>query len=155
MSDSDAIDAKPFPRGMLIASGLMIAFALVAAAAAKHTGVGATRLDIGNVAVSREVTFVDHQKDGMVSAFDAKSGEKIADIINSGNGFVGVVLQGFGRDRALVGLGHELPFRISTFADGRSMIEDPSTGRIVMLGAFGSDNLKAFSQLISQRSAQP
>jgi putative photosynthetic complex assembly protein len=63
-----------------------------------------------------------------------------------------VVLKGFARDRSVAGLGEDLPFRISTLADGRSMIEDPSTGRIVMLGAFGADNLKAFSQLLVKRS---
>ena len=154
MSQSDAIDAKQFPKGVLIAIALLISFAMLAAVTAKRTDIGATRLDVSNVAQSRDVTFVDKQ-DGNIIAFDAKSGAQIADIKNSGNGFVGVVLKGFSRNRALLGFGPELPFRISTLADGRAMIEDPSTGHVVMLGAFGSDNRKAFSQLISERSETP
>jgi putative photosynthetic complex assembly protein len=147
----EAIDAKPFPRGMLIAAGLLILSSLIFAAVARHTGYGATRLELGTVAATREVIFTD-EREGMISAFDASTGERIADIQNIGNGFVGVVLKGFARDRSVAGLKKDLPFRISTIADGRSMIEDPSTGRIVMLGAFGADNLKAFSQLLTKRS---
>lgn len=149
--NEEAIDARPFPRSMLVAAGLLILSSLIFAAVARTTGYGATRLELGTIAASRNVTFTDEQ-DGMISAFDATTGERIADIKNSGNGFVGVVLKGFARDRSVAGIGSDLPFRISTLADGRSMIEDPSTGRIVMLGAFGADNLKAFSQLLAKRS---
>lgn len=150
----EAIDAKPFPKGMLIAAGLLVVSSMTFATIARLTGYGATRLEFGAVAQSRDVRFADEHP-GMISAFDATTGARIADIANSGNGFVGVVVKGFARDRSLAGIPMDRPFRISTLVDGRSMIEDTSTGRIVMLGAFGADNLKAFSQLISTRSATP
>lgn len=145
----DAIDARPFPRGMLLAAGLLILTSLTFATVARQTGYGATRLELGPIATSRDVIFRDDVP-GHISAFDAQSGARIADIANSGNGFVGVVIKGFSRDRTVAGLSLAEPFRISTLADGRSMIEDRATGRIVMLGAFGADNLKAFSQLLTQ-----
>ena len=89
------------------------------------------------------------QSSGTIAAFDAASGEQIALIPAAGNGFVGVVLKGFARDRGLGGISADAPFRVSTLADGSSIIEDQTSGRIVTLGAFGPDNLKAFSQIIA------
>lgn len=150
----EAIDAKPFPKGVLLAAALLVVSSIVFATVARVTGYGATRLELGAVAASRDVKFTD-ERAGMISAFDAATGARIADIPNSGNGFVGVVIKGFARDRILAGQKLDQPFRISTLADGRSMIEDPTTGRIVMLGAFGADNLKAFSQLLTMQRDAP
>lgn len=146
----DAIDAKPFPRGMLMAAGALIFTSLAFATIARQTDYGATRLELAPVASSRDINFSDEVA-GYITAFDATTGERIADIENSGNGFVGVVIKGFKRDRIVAGRELDLPFRVSTLTDGRSIIEDPATGRLVTLGAFGAGNLQAFSQLLTPK----
>lgn len=145
----EAIDARPFPRGVLLAASLLVLFTMLAATTARQTGVGATRLDISNVTASRDLTFRE-QPGGVIAAFDAGSGERIAEIQSAGNGFVGVVLKGMARERSIAGVGQNHPFRLLTLADGSSVLEDPASGKVVTLGAFGSDNLKAFTQLMTK-----
>jgi putative photosynthetic complex assembly protein len=151
---SDAIDAQQFPKAVLVAATCLIGFTMIFAALARYADIGATRLDTSGVVASREVRFSE-QAGGAIKVDDAATGREIALIPAAGNGFVGVVLKGYGRDRGLAGIGAEAPYRISTLADGRSIIEDPTSGRVVMLGAFGPDNLKAFSQIIAQTGEHP
>jgi putative photosynthetic complex assembly protein len=143
-----AIDAQPFPRPMLLGAGALIVVTLLGTAAASIANIGATRLDTSDVRSTRDVRFVE-MAGGMVRATDATTGMTIADIASAGNGFVGVVIKGFSRDRALAGTAPNTAYRLKTLSDGRTLIEDPTSGRIVMLGAFGSDNLKAFTQLMA------
>ncbi|MEQ1670040.1 MAG: photosynthetic complex assembly protein PuhC [Hyphomicrobium sp.] len=150
----DAIDARPFPRGVLIAASLLVLFTMLAATTARRTDIGATRLDISNVASRRDITFTE-QTGGIISAFDAQTGERIADIQSAGNGFVGVVLKGLKRERSIAGVNTELPYTLLHLEDGRSVLDDPATGKLVTLGAFGPDNLKAFTQLLNKGSANP
>ena len=41
------------------------------------------------------------------------------------------------------------PFRLTRFADGGLELSDPSTGRVVNLGAFGPSNFAAFIRLLA------
>lgn len=149
---SDAIDAQQFPKGILLAAGGLVTFTMAASALASFANIGATRLDTSTVTNTRDLRFTE-QAGGLIAAFDAETGQQIASIPSAGNGFVGVVLKGFARDRSLTGVSADTPFRLKSLADGRSVIEDPSSGRIVTLGAFGGDNLKAFAQLIDKGRA--
>ncbi|MEQ1718170.1 MAG: photosynthetic complex assembly protein PuhC [Hyphomicrobium sp.] len=143
---SDAIDARPFPASILLAAGCLITATIGLAGLASWKDIGATRLDPGPPVASHELRFSE-QANGVITAYDAAGGHTIAVIPPKGNGFVGVVLKRFARDRSLAGLAADLPFRLNTYADGSSMLEDTSSGRAVTLGAFGADNLKAFTQL--------
>jgi hypothetical protein len=46
-------------------------------------------------------------------------------------------------------MGAEPPFILSRHADGRFLITDPQTGRVVDVGVFGPDNSAAFVRLMA------
>jgi putative photosynthetic complex assembly protein len=49
------------------------------------------------------------------------------------------------RERRKRGLGPETPFVLSSRSDGRVVLTDPATGRLLDLAAFGPDNAGAFA----------
>lgn len=151
---SDAIDAQPFPRGILFAAGCLISVALAAAATARLTGIGATRLAIEEPVQSMLLRF-EPGAGGGIKVFSALTGVEVANLPPHKFGFVGVVLQGFGRDRTLAGIALAAPYRLNRFASGGAGLFDPETGRSVMLNGFGPDNFQAFNQLFSMERNTP
>lgn len=149
-----AIDERPFPRGILIAGALLITFSITVAATARLTGMGATRAVPAEVVAERMVRLA-LEKDGSVRASDALTGKEIAHLPQYEYGFVGVVFSGIRRERLRSGVADSEPLRLTQHADGRLRIEDPSTGQIVALDAFGQGNQAAFTPLFdTPRSAQ-
>jgi putative photosynthetic complex assembly protein len=149
-----AIDEQPFPRGVLIAAAALITYSISVAAMARLTGTGATRA-IPTEVVTERMVRLTLQKDGSVHASDAATGNDIAHLPQHEFGFVGVVLSGIRRERMRANVAESEPLRLTRHADGRLRIEDPSTGQIVSLDAFGYGNQAAFAPLLeTQRSAQ-
>lgn len=149
---SHAIDEQPFPRGVLIAAALLITFSIGVAATARLTGTGATRAVPTEVVAERLVRLA-LQTDGSVRATDAVTGLEIAQLPQHEFGFVGVVLSGIRRERMRANVAENEPLRLTRHLDGRLRIEDPSTGQIVALDAFGHGNQAAFTPLLeTQRS---
>lgn len=140
---------RPFPRGALLgATGLVFA-ALVAATLASLFDVGATRFKPGDVVEQRELLFAD-ASNGSVEVQDAGTG-RVVDVLPPGSsGFVRVVLHGLARERGLAGIGPAIPFKLSRFADGTTVLEDMATGRFVSLGAFGHENARSFEPLLQK-----
>ena len=66
------------------------------------------------------------------------------------NGFIRGVLRGLVRERKRRGIGAETPFRLSYLTDGRLLLADPATGRVIDLGAFGPTNTAAFARLLER-----
>ena len=148
---SHAIDEKPFPRGVLLAATALLMFVIGAAATARITGVGATRLAPSEIVASRLVTF-ERKAGGTITARDAANGQTIAELPSNQFGFVGVVLQGIGRERMRAGVPIDAPLKLSRHTDGRTFIQDPETGQAMFLDAFGNDNHTAFAQLFKTGS---
>jgi len=142
------------PRTALIGILVLIGFAL----GAVYTGQVA---DMGRVSMppSAEVdrvslSFVDRQ-DGAVEVYEATTNERIAVVAPETGGFVRGVLRGMVRERKLSGKVTRDPFMLRRWADGRLTIEDPQTGRVIDLGAFGVTNAGAFAKLmVSSHSTQ-
>lgn len=151
---SDAIDARPFPRSMLMGAAALIGAALVAATAARMTGLGATHVHAGRPIESRLLTFKPVAGGGM-KVISAETGLEIADLPAKKDGFVGVLLQGLGIERVRAGIGLDAPYRLTRFAGGRAGLDDPETGRSVMLDAFGPDNFQAFNKLFKNEESAP
>jgi putative photosynthetic complex assembly protein len=146
---SDATIQQRFPRGALIGAGCLIATAITSAILARTYDIGAARFTPGAVAQSRDLLFTD-MDNGSVRIQDATTGHEV-DVLPPGyNGFVRVVLHGLARDRELAGIGSDVPFRLSKYADGRSVLEDRATGKLVTLGAFGAVNSNAFTPLFDK-----
>ncbi len=151
---SDAIDAKPFPRSMLLGAAALIGAALIATTAARLTGVGTTHVQAGQPVESRLLTFKKTDSGG-IKVISAETGIEIADLPAKKDGFVGVLLQGFGGGRMRAGVDVDAPYRLVRYAGGRAGLDDPETGRSVMLDAFGPDNFQAFNRLFKKEVTAP
>jgi putative photosynthetic complex assembly protein len=145
---SDAIDAKPFPRGVLMAAGALIAFTLAAALTARTTGIGSTHMALGEVTESRLITLTS-LPGGQIRIAAVPEGHELLVAPTQKYGFIGVIMQDLARERMRAGRPKDAAIRLLRFDDGRIGIEDPETGHIVTPGAFGPDNLEAFAQLFS------
>ncbi len=143
---------RPFPRAALIAgAGLMLA-SLGAAATARLTDTGVTRLPPLPAVESRSISFAD-RNDGAVVVSDASG---VVAVTPSGEGgFLRGVMRGFARDRKQRGIGPEAPFVLMRRTDGRLSLTDPSTERVVELDAFGPANVAVFARLLTARETKP
>lgn len=150
----EAIDAKPFPRGMLIAVAAMIGLSILFAAAASLWDFGATRIDYAPVTDSRDLVFKDLQN-GSVGVVDAAGQKQIAEVKPGHDGFVRVVMRSMARDRAVRGVGADVPFRLARHADDMLSLTDLATGEVVMLNAFGAMNTKAFEPFLALGRTKP
>jgi putative photosynthetic complex assembly protein len=150
----EAIDAKPFPKGMLVAAGAMVLLSLVFAATARLTDIGATRFEVAPVVTQRDLFFTD-LPGGAVGVVDAASKQQIAALEPGQNGFVRVVMRGLARSRMVKGAGQDVPFRLASHTDGLSTLTDLATGEVVMLTAFGAGNAQAFEQFLAKGRKSP
>ena len=83
----EAIDAKPFPKGMLVAAGAMVLLSLVFAATARLTDVGATRFEVSPVVEQRDLFFKD-LPGGSIGVVDAASKRRYNTVNNAHHMFV-------------------------------------------------------------------
>lgn len=144
---SDPFGDRPFPKQFLWAASGLVGLALLTTTVATLTGWGKTEFPDTAEVASLSLVFED-RADGAVVVRDAGTGDLIETFDPGTNGFVRGVMRGFARERMMNAVGSEPPFRIVRWADGRVSIEDPQTGRVVDVGAFGPDNAAAFAGLI-------
>lgn len=139
---------RPFPRGALIGAAALIGFSLLAVTLARVAGLGPVTEPMAPVVQSRELRFAD-RADGAVLVYDPQ-GEEVVDLVPPGSGgFVRGVLRALARERRIQGDGASTPFRLSRLADGRLILEDLATGRLIDLKAFGHTNEGAFAPLLA------
>lgn len=141
----------PVPLGPLLGAGALLVFALGAVAISRMSGpsLAPDRLP---ALVSVDLRFEDGE-DGSVVAVDHLRGESRQAFPPGGNGFARATLRGLARDRKPLGIGPEVPFRLTRWADGRLTLDDLATGRRIALDAFGADNALPFARLIEDRRA--
>lgn len=149
---SDPFADHPVPRGPLLAAGSLAVMALIAAAAVRLTGVGATAHAEAPITQERALRFAD-RTDGGVDVLDAASGRSVAVLEPGEGGFVRVTLRSLARDRKRQGIGAQPVFLLQTTADGRLTLEDSATGQRIDLKAFGPTNAGAFARLMSETTA--
>jgi putative photosynthetic complex assembly protein len=138
----------PIPRGVLIGAALMIALTIVLSGAARLTGIGTTRMPAAIAVESRDLHFAD-QHDGSIVVTEATTGRTVAVVQPGTNGFLRGALRGLARERKREDIGAGPAFRLVRWADGRLTLEDPATGRVIDLAAFGPTNSGAFAELLS------
>ncbi|MET0445647.1 MAG: photosynthetic complex assembly protein PuhC [Pseudorhodoplanes sp.] len=139
---------RRFPRSTLFAAAAVVTFTILAALTSRVSGIGVTRVADSKPVVTRELRFEDRQ-DGGVSVIAADSNRTIGVLSPGTDGFVRIVLRGLVRERVRNDQGPQVPFRLVRWADGRLSVEDPTTGRRVDLGAFGSVNAASFAKLMT------
>jgi putative photosynthetic complex assembly protein len=150
-----AAATQPSPRwarwtpSPVLAAGLLVLATLAAVAALRLSGTPPVAEAPSAVLVMRELRFVD-RADGAVEVIDVQHPER-SQLLAAGagnDGFLRATLRTLARERKREGFDATPPFHLSKLADGRLLLEDPSTGRRVDLEAFGSTNAQRFARLL-------
>ena len=151
-----AIDTEPFPRGALVAVGLLLGLTVAGTAAFRLTHLNAdTAVSEPHAAIknSEDLRFSD-SADGSVVVRDAQTDRVVTTLAPGSGAFVRGVLRGLAHDRKVRGIGSAPPFRLSQWSDGQLELKDTATGRRIDLEAFGSTNRDAFLKLLPSRGSQ-
>jgi len=135
-----------FPRFPLFGAGAVVGLALLAALVGRIAGDGKMQPTATMVA-ERELLFED-RADGAVLIVNAVNNKTIK-VMTGENGFLRGTLRGFARTRHMDGVGEFVPFRLTSWSDGRLILFDPATGRHVDIEAFGTLNEAVFGALLS------
>ena len=149
---SDEFVYRPFPRGPLIAVAVMLGFLILMVGYARITGTKAELAPLPPVVESRDIRFVD-LPDGSLAVHDVATGALIQTLPPGREGFIRGVLRSLERQRK----GHKAtlaePFHLTRRQDGNMTLEDPTTGILLDLKAFGHTNATAFAPFLPPPSA--
>lgn len=135
------------PKGMVIGTVLVIAGTLVLATLGHKAPVNPAVTGAQPTA-TRDIRFAD-RADGAVVVSDARSGREIEVVEPGTEGFVRGAMRGLVRQRRIADIGPDMPFRLSTWPDGRITLQDTANGNTMELHAFGRTNAEAFLRLLS------
>jgi len=137
------------PRLPLLGAAGLVFSALLLTALVRLTGTSASvDLPASSTAVRELALFFDDTADGRVLIRDARTERVVATLLPGEGGFVRSTMRGLVRERRRRGLGPEAPFVLSARSDGRIVLTDPATGRLLDLGAYGPDNARAFVRFL-------
>jgi putative photosynthetic complex assembly protein len=137
------------PRLPLLGAAGLVFSALLLTALVRLTGASSTvDLPASSTAVRELALFFDDTADGRVLIRDARTERVVGTILPGEGGFVRSTMRGLVRERRRRGLGPEAPFLLSARSDGRIVLTDPATGRLLDLGAYGPDNARAFVRFL-------
>ncbi|MGJ4952795.1 photosynthetic complex assembly protein PuhC [Bradyrhizobium sp. HKCCYLS20291] len=136
------------PKGALRAAIALVAFALLAAAVGRLTGLGTVRVDHVAAVQSVPLRFED-RADGGISVVAPDSGKVVGVVEAGSDGFLRTVLRSMAFDRQRHAIGSGPAFTINRWSDGRLSLDDPATGRRVDLAPFGADNKRRFTELMT------
>ncbi len=140
------MDNRTLPRPVLIGAAFVVGATLVTAGLGSLTGLGTVQTPTAGALQTQELRFLDRDDGAIV--VETMAGETVAVVPPGGGGFVRGAMRGLAYDRKIRDQGEEAPFRLSRYDDGRLILEDPSTGSVVDLSAFGRDNLASFARLM-------
>ena len=141
-------------RVPVIAGAALIAFVFSIAGLSRLTDVGTLRIEPAEAVKSRTLLFSE-QADGTVVVTD-KAQPSYKRIFNSqSDGFVRVAVSSLNRDRSLVGLAHDAPFRLMRDVNDRLWLEDTETHARILADAFGPPNARSFDKLLNDGRNTP
>jgi putative photosynthetic complex assembly protein len=145
-------NANLIPPQIVFAAATLMVFAIIVAGLGRLTGFGRVELPASPPVWTLQMRFED-RGDGAVLVRDAERGD-VFDVLMPGTGnFVRATLRTFAQARKRDDLDGKVPFRLVRYSDGSLSLEDPATGRVVQLDAFGVDNAGAFAKIYEQREA--
>jgi len=144
---SDPSRDRTVPRGALIGAAVLIGLTMTLALTARLGEPGSAARDAEGVVAERALRFED-RSDGAITVYDARADEAIHVLGAGEDNFIRGTLRGLVRARKRSAIGPEIPFRLFGRTDGRVFLQDPATGRLVDLGAFGETNALAFAQFL-------
>jgi putative photosynthetic complex assembly protein len=135
------------PKPALYMAGALVLLVITLAASARLFGFGAFREVATTVQVQRDLRFSD-AADGGIIVMDANTNQQSALLQPGTNGFLRGALRALTRDRALAGIGHDTPFRLVRYTDGRLVLIDLATKRSVTITSFGHTQVESFDKLL-------
>jgi putative photosynthetic complex assembly protein len=138
-----------FPKLPLYSAAFLIGATLLLVAGVRMTGIGDVRTPQAAVTAERMLSFTD-QQDGSIAVRDAQSGELVEQLAPGTNGFLRGTMRGLARERKRESIGPDAAFRLTARSDGRLLLQDPATGRLIDLGAFGPTNAAVFARLLTE-----
>lgn len=152
---ADSTNHAQIPKAALLGAGLILASTIGLVLVHQHTGFLGQPLAVApahtdasaGVLASRMIRVAD-RSDGAVVVIDDHSGATI-DVVTTGkDGFIRGVFRGLARERSLHGIGEAPAFRLTRYDDGRLFLEDPATGSLVSINAFGATNIQTFARIL-------
>ncbi len=153
MSQTATAPARDPQRKPAIACGCLIAAVVAMVALTRHDPVPEV-IDPANVAEKLDLRFSD-MPDGTVVASNAATGSEIERIVPGAGGFIRVTMRSFATERKQHGMGSDVPFTLTRTTDGALYLQDPLTGRTMLLNAFGPSNEGVFAELLDhERTTQ-
>jgi putative photosynthetic complex assembly protein len=148
---SEHMHDTQFPKLPLYSAIGLISATLVLVLMVRVAGVGDLRTPQTAVTAERMLRFAD-QQDGSILVRDAADGRVVEQVAPGTNGFLRGTLRGLARERKREGIGPESAFRLTGRSDGRLLLQDPATGRLIDLGAFGPTNAAVFVRLLTEKA---
>jgi putative photosynthetic complex assembly protein len=144
---------ETFPKPVLIGVSALLAFTVIAAAAARFERLqGPTLIEqAGPAAESVDLRFAD-EPNGAVEV--RNSHDQLIKTIKPGeDAFIRVVVRGLAHERLRRKIGPQQPFHLAVGRNGKLTLQDPATGRLIDLEGFGKPERQYFADLLpTQRS---
>jgi putative photosynthetic complex assembly protein len=144
--------AENIPRGVLIATGALILFALAVTFYGRSADVGVVHMPAMQPYQTVRLHFVE-QDDGGIAINDASDGAVLARVAPGANSFLRSLMRGLARARNRSNIGPETPFTLTRWANGTMSLTDETTGRRVDLDAFGPTQAETFAKIFPARKA--
>lgn len=151
---SDAFEGRPFPKGVLIAVAALIGFTIIMIGIARITGYMMSQEPVTAEVLSRDLSFVE-QDDGTMSVIDVGTGELVQTLPPGSEGFIRGMLRSLARQRAGYQVPLSDPFHLAIRENGSLTLEDPVTGMLLDLRAYGETNEAAFAALMPPLAQDP
>lgn len=151
-TQAPAVSGSP-PRWSLIGMALLVLATIGVAGLARQTGIGATGIPDSPTIAQVDLRFEDRD-DGSVVIRDG-AGALLATLPVSQDGFIRGAMRSLTRQRGMVGIGQDQPFRLERRENGRLSLSDPATGGRIELDAFGPSNSAAFARFLPARERRP
>ena len=133
-----------FPRGVVIAYGLLIGVSLAGVFGVKLLMPGGDEPAAYSIVETRALRFID-QLDGSIEVRAVADGRQVGMIAAGEDGFVRSTLRGLTRERKRFGADLAAPLELVHRADGSLILIDPATHVSIDLGAFGPSNVASFA----------
>jgi putative photosynthetic complex assembly protein len=153
---SDTVQTKvphhggSLPRGVIIAAGVLISFAISITLFSRLSDIGAVHMPDVKPYKVLELRF-DDREDGAVVVRDATDGATLYTVEPGAGGFIRASMRGMARERRREDIGEQTPFTLTRWTDGTISLQDKTTGRVINLDAFGPTNAEAFARLFADR----
>ncbi len=144
---SDGFEGRTFPKGVLIAVAALIGFTIIMISVARLTGFMMPQEPVTAELYARDISFVE-QDDGSMFVIDVDTDELIQTLPPGSEGFIRGVLRSIARQRNGYEAPLSEPLHLARRENGSLTLEDPVTGILLDLRAFGETNEAAFASLI-------